>query len=54
MDKNDFDLDIDFEEEYGFDPKDFLSEDDDFDYSDILDDDTSGEDQDVSSSKISE
>ena len=32
MDKNDFDLDIDFEEEYGFDPKDFLSEDDDFDY----------------------
>lgn len=47
MDKNDFDLDIDFEEEYGFDPKDFLSEDDDFDYSDILDDDTSGEDQDA-------
>lgn len=45
MDKNDFD--IDFEEEYGFDPKDFLSEDDDFDYSDILEDDASGEDQDA-------
>ena len=44
MDKNDFDLDIDFEEEYGFDPKDFLSEDDDFDYSDILDDDETAED----------
>ena len=39
MDKNDFDLDIDFEEEHGFHPKDFLSEDDDFDYSDILDED---------------
>lgn len=44
MDKNDFDLDIDFEEEYGFDPKDFLSEDDDFDYSDILDEDDPTED----------
>ena len=47
MDKNDFDLDIDFEEEYGFDPKDFLSEDDDFDYSDILEEDDSGEDPDA-------
>lgn len=46
MDKNDFDLDIDFEEEYGFDPKDFLSEDDDFDYSDILEEDDLGENQD--------
>lgn len=44
MDKNDFDLDIDFEKEYGFDPKDFLSEDDDFDYSDILDEDEAAED----------
>ena len=40
MDKNDFDVDFDFEEEYGFDPKDFLSEDEDFDFSDILDDDS--------------
>ena len=47
MDKNDFDLDIDFEEEYGFDPKDFLSEDDDFDYSDILDEDDPAEDMDA-------
>lgn len=47
MDKNDFDLDIDFEEEYGFDPKDFLSEDDDFDYSDILDEDDPTEDMDA-------
>ena len=44
MDKNDFDLDIDFEKKYGFDPKDFLSEDDDFDYSDILDEDEAAED----------
>lgn len=47
MDKNDFDLDIDFEEEYGFDPKDFLSENDDFDYSDILDEDDPTEDMDA-------
>lgn len=47
MDKNDFDLDIDFEEEYGFDPKDFLAEDDDFDYSDILDEDDPTEDMDA-------
>lgn len=47
MDKNDFDLDIDFEEKYGFDPKDFLSEDDDFDYSDILDEDDPTEDMDA-------
>lgn len=40
MDKNDFDVDFDFEEEYGFDPKDFLSEDEDFDFSDILEEDT--------------
>lgn len=39
MDKNDFDVDVDFEEEYGFDPKDFLSEDDDFDFSDMLEED---------------
>jgi len=41
MDKNEFDTDFDFEKEYGFDPNDFLSEDDDFSYSDLLDDDTS-------------
>lgn len=39
MDKNDFDVDFDFEEEYGFNPKDFLSEDEDFDFSDILEED---------------
>lgn len=43
MDKNDFDLDVDFEEEYGFDPKDFLSEDDDFDFSDMLEEDAPAE-----------
>lgn len=47
MDKNDFDVDFDFEEEYGFDPKDFLSEDDDFDFSDILDEDTQDADPDA-------
>lgn len=47
MDKNDFDLDIDFEEEYGFDPRDFLSEDDDFDYTDISDEETEAEDADA-------
>ena len=47
MDKNDFDVDFDFEEEYGFDPKDFLSEDEDFDYSDILDEDVPSEDADA-------
>ncbi len=41
MDKNEFDTDFDFEKEYGFDPDEFLSEDDDFSYSDLLDDDTS-------------
>lgn len=41
MDKNEFDTDFDFEKEYGFDPNEFLSEDDDFSYSDLLDDDTS-------------
>lgn len=35
MDKNDFDIDFDFEKEYGFNPKDFLSSDDDFDYSEF-------------------
>ncbi|MGM9604682.1 MAG: hypothetical protein ACI3XG_06420 [Faecousia sp.] len=47
MDKNDFDVDFDFEEEYGFDPKDFLSEDEDFNFDDILDEDASGDDQDA-------
>ena len=46
MDKNDFDVDFDFEEEYGFDPKDFLSEDEDFDFSDILEEDTLSDHQD--------
>lgn len=41
MDKNEFDTDFDFEKEYGFDPNEFLTEDDDFSYSDLLDDDTS-------------
>lgn len=40
MDKNDFDLDFDFEKEYGFDPKLFLSSDDDFDYDQFLTEDT--------------
>lgn len=39
MDKNDFDVDFDFEEEYGFDPEEFLSEDEDFDFNDLLDED---------------
>ena len=41
MDKNDFDLDyeFDFEKEYGFDPKEFMSSDDDFSLDDFLDDD---------------
>ena len=41
MDKNDFDLDyeFDFEKEYGFDPKEFMSSDDDFSFEDFLDDD---------------
>ena len=47
MDKNDFDVDFDFEEEYGFDPKDFLSEDEDFDFSDILEDDASDDEEDA-------
>ena len=47
MDKNDFDVDFDFEEEYGFDPKDFLSEDEDFDFSDILEEDTPSDDPDA-------
>ena len=47
MDKNDFDVDFDFEEEYGFDPKDFLDEDEDFDYSEILEEDLSSEDADA-------
>ena len=47
MDKNDFDVDFDFEEEYGFDPKDFLSEDEDFDFSDILEDDESDDEEDA-------
>ena len=36
MDKNDFDIDFDFEEEYGFDPKVFLTEDEDFNFSEIM------------------
>ncbi len=47
MDNNDFDLDIDFEEEYGFDPKDFLAEDDDFDFSDFEDKEELEEDPDA-------
>ena len=47
MDKNDFDVDFDFEEEYGFNPKDFLSEDEDFDFSDILEDDASFDETDA-------
>lgn len=47
MDKNEFDIDFDFEEEYGFDPKDFLSGDEDFDFSDVLDEDVSVDDQDA-------
>ena len=41
MDKNDFDLDyeFDFEKEYGFDPKEFMSSDDDFSLEDFLGDD---------------
>ena len=41
MDKNDFDLDyeFDFEKEYGFDPKEFMSSDDDFSLDDFLDED---------------
>ena len=46
MDKNDFDVDFDFEEEYGFDPKDFMSEDEDFNFDDILDEDASAEEED--------
>ena len=47
MDKNDFDVDFDFEEEYGFDPKDFLDEDEDFDYTEILEEDLPSEDTDA-------
>lgn len=47
MDKNDFDIDFDFEEEYGFDPKDFLPEDEDFDYSELLEEDVPAEEQDA-------
>lgn len=46
MDKNEFDIDFDFEEEYGFDPKDFLSEDEDFDFSEITEDDGAADSQD--------
>lgn len=46
MDKNEFDIDFDFEEEYGFDPKDFLSEDEDFDFSEITEDDGAADPQD--------
>lgn len=42
MDKNEFDIDFDFEEEYGFDPKDLLAEEDDFNFSDFLDEDLDG------------
>ena len=47
MDKNNFDIDFDFEEEYGFDPKDFLPEDEDFDYSELLEEDVPAEEQDA-------
>ena len=48
MDKNDFDLDdVDFEEEYGFDPNDFSLDDDDFNYSDILGEGEASEDPDA-------
>ena len=46
MDKNEFDIDFDFEEEYGFDPKDFLSEDEDFDFSEITEGDGAADSQD--------
>lgn len=46
MDKNEFDIDFDFEEEYGFDPKDFLSEDEDFDFSEITEEDGAADPQD--------
>ena len=46
MDKNEFDIDFDFEEEYGFDPKDFLPEDEDFDFSEIMDEDAPASQQD--------
>lgn len=37
MDNKDFDIDFDFEKEYGFDPNLFMSSDDDFDYAQFLD-----------------
>lgn len=46
MDKNEFDIDFDFEEEYGFDPKDFLSEDEDFDFFEITEEDGAADPQD--------
>lgn len=39
MDKNDFDIDFDFEKEYGLDPELLQSTDDDFDYDQFLRDD---------------
>lgn len=45
MDKNEFDIDFDFEEEYGFDPKDFLSDDEDFDFTEITEDNVPASDQ---------
>lgn len=47
MDKNEFDIDFDFEEEYGFDPKDFMSEDEDFDFTELSDEDTSADELDA-------
>lgn len=47
MDKNDFDIDFDFEEEYGFDPKDLLADEDDFNFSDFLEEDLNQEQTDV-------
>lgn len=47
MDNNDFDLDFDFEKEYGIDPNRFLSDDDDFDYDRFLNEELPDEELDV-------
>ena len=47
MDKNDFDVDFDFEKDMGFDPEEFLNSDDpgEFDLSQFDDEDLGGEEQ---------
>lgn len=52
MDKNDFDIDFDFEKEYGFDPSLFLSEDDTFDYDQFLNEATGELPEDLSETAI--